>query len=264
MTPFERGGIITTLLLFFSAGAMADITLRYDEVQGDRHRPLQQAQLARGFLRIDPLDSPKLSLLIDLKQGDLYQLRHDQRRFFRIALRSLLQYSGLYENNRSVFQGLVDQGLRQLDPGQRAQAERFLRQLSKPRRARIEIRPLPRKGRVLGIDCRYLAVLQPGSAPREICVTPFRRLGLGADDLRNIQQLQSLARGLQQAGLSRWFGSLLRGWQDLGGLPMEVLARGSDGRVLEHWRLGRLSRSPIRSGTLQRPAGYEESTTPLL
>ena len=264
MAPLKRGAIIPILILLFSSVARADLSLRYDAIEAGKARPAQQIRLARGWLRVDPLQQSSLSLLVDLNRGDLYQLRHDRKRFFRIPLSSLMQYSGLYENNRSVFQGLIDQGLRQLEPGQRSQAERFFEQLKQPRRARIEVRPLGRKGRVLGLECRYLAVLQPGTLPREVCVAPFSALELGRQDLANLQQLQKLADTLQQADLSRWFGGVLRGWQQLGGLPLEVRSIGSDGKTVQHWRLGRLSRSPVDARLLAVSPQYLESSMPLL
>ncbi len=264
MAPLKRCAIIPILILLFSSAARADLSLRYDAIESGKARPAQQIRLARGWLRIDPLQQPSLSLLVDLKRGDLYQLRHDQKRFFRIPLSSLLQYSGLYENNRSVFQGMIDQGLRQLEPAQRAQAERFFEQLKQPRRARIQVRQLGRKGRVLGVECRYLAVLQPGALPREVCVAPYSALELKRRDLANLRQLQQLADTLQQANLSRWFGGVLKGWQQLGGLPLEVRSIDGKGNTLEHWRLGRLSRSPVDASLLAVSPRYQESTIPIL
>jgi len=264
MAPLKRGAIIPILMLIFSSVAQADLSLRYDAIEAGKARPAQQIRLARGWLRIDPLQQSSLSLLVDLNRGELYQLRHDRKRFFRIPLSTLLQYSGLYENNRSVFQGLIDQGLRQLEPGQRSQAERFLEQLKQPRRAHIELRPLNRRGEVLGVHCEAVALIQPGSAPRELCVGRYRELGLDASDRASLDRIGELAEALQQLRMSQWFDGVARTWRELKGLPLEIRGLDHRGRPLEHWRLGRLSRTPIPATEMRIPDGYQPSSTPLI
>ena len=264
MAPLKRCAIIPVLILIFSSVARADLSLRYDAIEAGKARPAQQIRLARGWLRVDPLQQSSLSLLVDLNRGDLYQLRHDRKRFFRIPLSSLLQYSGLYENNRSVFQGLIDQGLRQLDPSQRSQAERFLEQLKQPRRARIELRPLNRRGEVLGVQCESVALIQPGSVPRELCVGRYRELGLDTSDRANLDRIGELAAALQQLHMSQWFEGVARAWRELKGLPLEIRAFDHSGRPLEHWRLGSLSRMPIPATEMRIPDGYQPSSTPLI
>ncbi len=263
ITLFKRCAIIPILWLLFSSTAMADLSLRYDAISGQQSRPAQQLRLAHGMLRIDPVGGP-MSLLLDLERGDLIQIRHDRKRYFRIPLTTLLQYGSLYENNRSVFQGLVDQGLRQLDPARREQAERFLGQLRHPQRARIELRPLNRRGEVLGVRCESVALIQPGSAPRELCVGRYRELGLDARDRASLDRIGELAEALRQLRMSQWFDGVARSWRELKGLPLEIRGFDRNGRPLEHWRLGRLSRTPIPATEMRIPDGYQPSSTPLI
>jgi hypothetical protein len=260
----KRCAIIPVLWLFFSAPSLADLTLRYDALTGGNRHPAQRIRLAHGMLRIDPLAGPDMSILIDLQRGRLIQIRHDRKRYFSIPLTTLLQYGSLYENNRTVFQGLIDQGLRQLDPRQRAQAERFLGQLKHPKRAQIRLQPLNRRAEVLGLRCESVALLQPGSAARELCIGRYRDLGLDPQDQASLDQLGELAEALQQMRMSQWFDGVARAWRELDGLPLEIRALDRDGRVREHWRLGRLSRSPIADETMQIPPGYQPSNTPLI
>ncbi len=260
----KRCAIIPVLWLIFSAPSQADLTLRYDAIDGSRQRPAQRILIGNGMLRVDAPGQSRMSLLLDLNQGQLIQLRHDLKRYFSVPLSTLLQYSGLYENNRSVFQGLIDQGLRQLDARQRQQAEGFLDQLKHPQRARIRLQALNRKGEVLGVVCDSVAVLQPGTAPREVCVGRYRDLGIDGADRANIDRIEALTRKLQQTGLSRWFNGVAGAWQGLQGLPLEVLSRDTQGRIAEHWKLGRLSRAPIPPSALRIPPGYSPSSTPLL
>ncbi len=256
--------IIPVLWLLFSATAQADLSLRYDRLNGPKHQPVQQIRLAHGMLRIDPIGGPPMSLLVDLNGGRLIQLRHDRRRYFSIPLSTLLQYGSLYENNRSVFQGLVDQALRQLDPDQREQAERFLAQLKHPRRGRIQLKPLGRKRRVLGAECTAVALLQPGMPPRELCVSRYRDLQLDEGDRANLERIGQLAETLRRGGMSRWFDGVVRTWKSLQGLPLEIRGFDRQGRLVEHLRAGRLSRSPIPANDMQIPADYEASSTPLI
>jgi len=260
----KRCAIIPVLWLFFSAPGLADLTLRYDALTGGKSHPAQRVRLAHGMLRIDPLGGPEMSILVDLQRGRLIQIRHDRKRYFSIPLSRLLQYGSLYENNRTVFQGLIDQGLRQLDPQQREQAERFLGQLKHPKRARIRLQPLNRQGEVLGLRCESMALLQPGNDARELCVGRYRDLDLDPRDRASLDQLGELAEALQQTRLSQWFDGVARAWRELGGLPLEIRAFDRNGRPREHWRLGRLSRAPVPGEAMQIPPGYQPSSTPLI
>ena len=113
--------IITLLAGFFIAFCSlqlnADMTIRYDQVyQNQQKQPLYSILIKNNLIRFNHLKGQQSSILINLANGEIVQLHAASKRFFKTDAQTLNQYASFYRDNRTLVQGLIDQGMAQLDP----------------------------------------------------------------------------------------------------------------------------------------------------
>ena len=265
----KAAGIIAILIVYYSATARADLTIRYDSVQANGKQPLHQVLIKQQRVRIDQPAGDASSVMIDTDSGDIVQLHESSRRFFQINARTISEYASFYQRNKSLVQGLIDHGLARLDPARRDQVEGVINGLDKGSRGmrNIQIRPSGRVAEVLGVECEILGIFNAGKLERELCISSYQQLGLDNDNIQSLEKLKGFVGQFgsampkrQQALVTLLSDALDR----VNGLPMQLVNYRPDGSVRKIIRAAKISLRPIPEQAYRIPGDFQQQNMPVL
>ncbi len=260
--------IITFLMLYYTFNVSADLSIRYDIVKPGKNRPYHSILIKRDLVRINKDIDQTNAILLNLRTGDIAQLHNPTSRYFEINIQTIDQYIGFYKQNKTLLQGLIDQGMTQLGPQQRDQVQQFLDQYkTNPASVKqFDIRVTKQKQKVLGVECSVIAVFEQGILQSEVCMSGYRQLGLHAD---NINSLELLKRFIQQFKRSApkkhqpLFELITQPDKELNGLPMQLVSYQPDGKVAYVIQAGAISLRKIPAQAYRIPPGFQANNFPI-
>lgn len=264
----RRLRIIALLTLVYTAGATADISIRYDAVSSNQENPLHSVNIKQDLVRIDNLSGQQPWIMIDTKSGDIVQINPATKRFFRTNAKTLAQYIDLYRQNKGWMNGLISQGIKHLQPSQRTQIEQLMTRMEQPSNQRETlIRKTDIFDQVLGVNCRVYRIIEKGIHAQDVCLSRYQDIGIIADDVNGIERLKRLLQYLRQAGpgSQRDVMSLLaEAIGNLKGIPMKVVHYHHNGKIRQVIKAGAISLRKVPVTNYQIPRGFQEQMTPLL
>ncbi len=260
--------IITFLLLLYTINVSADLSIRYDLVNGARHIPFHSILIQRDLLRINRDIDQSMALLVNLRDGDIVQLHNPSKRFFQTNIQTIDQYVTFYKQNRTLLQGLIDQGMTQLVPQQREQLQQFLDQYKKPASAnRFNIRVTGQHKQVLGTDCSVIAVYQEKTLKSEVCMASYPQLDLHTSDINSLEQIKRFIQQFKQSAPKQHqqiFTLLAHPAAQMDGIPMQVIDYQEDGKIRNIIQAAKISLRLIPSYNYRIPANFQPSNFPIL
>ena len=259
--------IISFLALTFTAAVRADITLRYDVMRGDKTLSQHQVLLKQNKVRISNRSPHQQDFMLDLKSGDIIQLNKQQKSYFTINTQTLNQYVSLYRQNQGLFQGLINQGMSQLDPQQQARVQRMMKNFaSAGDKSAFKLAPTRHRKQILGVSCQVIQMWQGQQLLRDICVASYADLQLPADVIDSFERLKKLiGQFRQQANVnSDLLGMMAQRLETLQGLPMEIVERLPNGKVRQVTRLANISLRGIAPDLYRIPPGFQQKMMPVM
>lgn len=261
--------IITFLLLYYTCNVAADLSIRYDLVQaGNKHLPFHSIMIKRELVRINRDIDQASAVLLNLRTGDIAQLHNPSARYFEINAQTIDQYLGFYKQNRTLLQGLIDQGITQLNPQQREQLELFLNQYKKPATEdQFALQVTSKKLQLLGVDCTVVAVFEHSKLLSEVCMSDYQQLGFHSADIHSLELLRGFIQQFKQSAPrqhQQLFELIAQPDHSMSGLPMQVVNYRADGKVASIIQAGAISLRPIPEQTYRIPAGFQANDFPLL
>lgn len=264
----RRLRIIALLTLVYTAGAMADISIRYDAVNSNQKNPLHSVNIKQDLVRIDHLIGQQPWIMVDTQNGDIVQINPASKRFFRTNAKTLAQYVDLYRQNKGWMNGLITQGIQHLQPAQRAQIEQLMTRMEQPtNQQETLIQKTHISDQVLGVNCRVYRIMEQGIHAQDICLSRYQDIAISANDVNGIERLKRLIQYLKQAspGSQQDVISLLaEAIGNLDGIPMKVIHYHRNGKVRQVIEAGAISLRKVPATNYRIPNGFQEQMTPLL
>lgn len=262
-------GIITFLILVNSGNVFADLSIRYDSIRNNQKIPFNSVLIKQDLVRINPSPKNQSSVMIDLQSGDIVQLHPQSRRYFKINAQTLNQYVSFYQNNKTMFQGLIDHGIQQLNPDKREQVQQMLDKYNRGVRSvdDIDISPTDKIDNVLGVDCSIIAISEQGKLQKEVCVGDYRQMGLKPEDRQSLEQLKKFVQQFKQNAPPQHrdlLAMVSEGIAQLNGIPLKVINYHANGKVRNIIQAGSISFRPIPEQAYRIPQNYQQQTVPLL
>ena len=260
--------IISCLILLYTANVFADLSIRYDLVNGAKHQPFHSILIQHDLLRVNRDIDQSMSLLVNLRDGDIVQLHNPSQRYFQINAQTIDQYVTFYKQNRTLLQGVIDQGMMTLAPQQREQLQQFLDQYNRPYSSQqYDIQATGRHKQVLGVDCSVIAIYEKNRLKSEICMSSYRQLDLHAGDVRSLEAVKNFIRQFRQSAPRRHqqlFSLLSQPSAQMDGLPMQLIDYQADGRIRNVIQAAKISLRLIPSSHYRIPSNYQPSNFPIL
>ncbi len=260
--------IIAFLTTLYTTQITADMTLRYDALLPDRQLPVHSLAVKQERVRLDHLQGYRPpSVMLDLASGEIVKLDQRNRSYFKINAQTLNQYLSIYRSNHELIQGLINQGLQQLDPEKRQQYEDMVAQLRQPADSAMQIRPTEQTDRVLGIECRVLSLFEQDRHIRDICISDYQQLDLSAADTQSLEKLRQFIRQFGQSApgpQQDLLAFVAQGLKQTAGLPVKVVNYHANGEVRDIIQLAKISLRKIDDEVYQIPRHYEEQLTPFV
>jgi hypothetical protein len=260
--------IISFLLLLYTANVAADLGIRYDVITQGKHQPYYSILIKRDMVRIERDYDSAQTLLVNLRSGDIVQLDNPSQHFFSINAQTIDQYVSFYKQNRSLLQGLIDQGITQLSERQRAQLDEVIQAYKTPaQQNQFNVHMSKKRQQVLGVDCNVLTVMQKTLLKSNICVSDYQQLGLNPEDIHSLQKLQAFVQQFRNSAPQQYqalFDLLSQGPAQINGLPMQMVTYRADGKVSYVIQAGAISFRSIPEWKYQIPPGFEPSTYPVM
>lgn len=261
--------IISFLMIYYSGIAGADLSIRYDSISKKQKGPFNTFLIKQGLIRIDPPLETSHSVMIDLDSGDIVQLHAPSKRYFKVNAQTLGEYASFYQQNKSMLQGLIDQGLRQLHPQKRDRVEQIIDNYNKGSRtiSQLSIQPMNKSGQVLGVDCSLFGVFNNGKLEREVCISSYQQLGLRSDDIRSLEQLKKFIQQFRQSvprEQKEVLELLSNTLAKINGLPMKIVNLYPNGKIKNIIQAASISLQSIPEQAYRIPQDYQQQTLPVL
>ena len=258
------------LVSFYHVQLHADITIRYDQVlQNLKKRPVYSASIKNSLIRLNQLQGQQSSILVNLDNGDIAQVHGPSKRYFKTTAQTLNQYASFYKNNRTLVQGLIDQGMSQLDPQNRDQVQQILKSLQKGNAAasNFSVQQTQSVQQVLGVSCKVLAIFDGEQRVRDICLASYQQLELSPADIKSLERLRSSVEEFKPSAPKEYqdlMSSISTGMNQLSGVPLKITQYSPDGKIHNMVQAGSISVRNINTETFLIPAEYEEQMYPVL
>ena len=261
--------IISFLLIYYSGSSVADLSIRYDTIGKHQQKPLDTLLIKQGLVRINPPVESAQSVMIDLDNGDIIQLHPQSKRYFKINAETLGGYAKFYTQNRSMLQGLIDQGMRQLSPDKRDQVEQIIGSYKRGSKQirQMNIRALDKTDRVLGVGCSVYGIFKNGQLQREVCISSYQQLGLNEDDVQSLEQLKKFIQQFRQSvprEQQQIVNLLSNTLAELNGLPMQIVSLYPNGEVRVVVKAASISFRSIPPQAYRIPNDYQQQALPVL
>ncbi len=263
----RAAGIIALAGLIYTVNAFADLTIRYESIEHDQRRFYHSVMLKDDLLRVTPATREPTAVLVDIRSGDIVQLHEPSQRFFKINANTIDQYVGFYQENRSMLQGLIDQGLAHLDPAHRSRAEHLLKQFDREPNNPLQARKTNVVDTVLGVQCQVIALIENQRLNSELCMASYAELGLDQQEIENLERLKVFAHRFKNSAPQqhrRLFDLLDQGPQGSKGVPMKIVQYKPDGRVARIIEAASISLRAIPDQAYRIPQHYQPQSTPIL
>lgn len=261
--------IIAFLTGIYTSCLHADLTLRYDAISTDRPLPLHSVAIKQQQVLVSQLQGYRPpSLILNLGTGEMIQLDDRNRSYFRIDTQTLNSYLSIYRSNQQMIQGLINQGLQQLGPEQRAEVEQMVRQLQQaPETGGSTIKPTGKTDQVLGFNCRVISLYEQNRHTRDICISDYRQLDLSTDDQQSLEQLRKFVQQFRESASvpqQDLLAFVMQSMEQSAGIPVKVINYDARGEVRNVIQLGDISNKPIDNEVFQIPRHYDRQLTPTL
>lgn len=260
--------IITFLMLIFTGNLSADLNIRYDSIINNQKRPLSSILIKRDLVRINQSPISQPSFLVNLRSGDIVQLHPQSQRFFKINTQTLGQYVSIYQNNKSMFQGVIDHGLQQLPPQKRTQIRQLINEYNQGSRSinNLSIKPTNKSDQVLGVDCSVLGIFIKNQLQREICIADYQQLGLNAGDIKSLELLKNFIKNFKKSitlEQQELLTTLTNGISHLNGIPLKVVNYYSNGQIQSIIQTGAISFRSIPMQVYRIPNNFQQQSFPV-
>lgn len=260
---------ISLLLMVFTTNIWADLSVRYYSIDKNHKRPFSAVLLKKDQVRINLRPQSQRSILLDLTSGDIAQIDLKAKRYFQINAQTLGRYASFYQSNKSMLQGLIGSGLRQLNPQERNQVERFMNNYNQGHKSlkQVSIEPTRKTDSVLGVECQVLAIFNQQRLEREVCISSYQQLGLSPADSNSLEQLKQFVQQFkssapqQQREMLELLSNTL---MQTNGLPMKMIHYDANGAVKSILQADSISLKNIPAHTYQIPADYKLQGLPIL
>jgi hypothetical protein len=221
------------------------------------------------MVRINQAPASQPSIMINLNSGDIVQVHPQSRRYFKINAQTIGQYVSIYQQNRTVIQGLIDQGVQQLAPEKQEQIQQWMQSLKQsPRNAKnLSIQATGRSDQVLGVECQILSIRYQGQLQREVCVSSYQQLGLNEQDIQSLEQLKKFILKFKQSAPAthkELLNMVDEGLAKMNGIPLKVVNYSRSGVVREIVQAGSISLRAIPAQAYRIPDDYREQNYPVL
>lgn len=261
-------GIITFLLLLYTGNICADLSIRYDAIQSGRHLPYHSVMIKNDLVRINQAQGKAPAILINTVSGDIVQLDTTTQRYFRINAATIDQYIHFYKVNRTLLQGLIDQGMTQFNPQQREQIMSILDQYkNSTAQNQFNFRVSNKSAEILGIKCRVISIFQNQQIISEVCMSDLEQLGLSVDDIKSVNLLKGFIRQYRQSAPrqhQQLFSLLDQAAPQLNGIPMQIVNFRPDGKINNVIQTGSISLRKIPEQMYNIPPNFQPNSYPLL
>ena len=266
--------IITLLTGFFIAFCTlplhADITIRYDQVYQDQQKqPLYSIFIKSNLIRFNHLNGQKSSILINLANGEIVQVHTASKRFFKTDAKTLNQYASFYRDNKTLVQGLIDQGMAQLDSTNRNKVEQLLQGLKKgnANSSSLSVQPTKSIHQVLGVPCHIMAIFDHDQRVRDICLADYQQLELSQSDIYSLEQLKQTIAQFKPSAPKKYqqlLDTLVTGLQKLSGIPLKTVQYAETGKIVNMIQAANISVRNINTETFLIPEEFEQQMFPVL
>lgn len=265
----RAAAIISLLFSFYTGNAWSDLSIRYDIVRNQHSRPVNSVLIKQDMVRINQAPASQPSIMINLNSGDIVQVHPQSRRYFKINAQTIGQYVSIYQKNRTVIQGLIDQGIQQLAPSKRDQVEQWMQSLKQGSRVtnNLTIQPAGKTDQVLGVKCEVLSILNQGQLQREVCVSSYQQLGLNDQDIQSLEQLKKFILQFKHSAPATHqdlLNMVDEGLAKMNGIPLKVVNYSRSGVVREIVQAGSISLQAIPPQAYRIPDDYREQSYPVL
>lgn len=265
----RAGPSISLLLIVFTTNIWADLSIRYDVISKNHKKPINTVLIKQDLVRINQIPESQSSVMIDLNSGDIVQIHSQSRRYFKINAHTLGQYASFYKQNKTMLQGLIDQGLQQLNPQKRGQVEQFIQNYNQGSASlnQLNIKPTRKTDTVLGVECKVLAIFNQGKLQREVCISNYQQLGLKSSDVKSLEQLKNFVQQFKQSApreQQEMLDLLSSTVVQLNGLPMKLVNYHVNGKVRNIIQAGSISFRSIPAQAYRIPEDYQQQRLPVL
>jgi len=236
--------IISILLTLFTANLYADITIHYDSIRHNQVKPSHSVQVKQDLVRLNQ-SGGQHSVMLNLDTGDLVQLHAKSKSFFKINASTLNQYVSIYRENKGLMQGLINQGLKQLDPQRQQQINKMLQKYEQNSNyaTAISFKNTGHSMLILGVQCQIYAIYEQGKHTRDVCLSDYKQLGLPQQDVQSFEKLKLLVKQFKQSNSNQqdMISMLLNGLEDFKGIPLKMVNYYPDGRIKSVLQAGSIS-----------------------
>jgi hypothetical protein len=265
----RAAAIISFLVLIYTGNLWADLSIRYVTITDNQKRPFNSVMIKQELVRINQVQESKPSVMIDLNSGDIVQLHPQSRRYFKINAQTLGQYVSIYQQNKTMFQGLIDHGIQQLDPQKRNQVQEWMQKFNTGSKNinNISIKPTGKKDSVLGVECTVLAMLNNGRLQREVCISDYKQLGLNPEDVQSLEQLKKFVHQFKQSAPQQHqelLSMVADGVSELKGIPLKMVNYHANGTIKNIVQAGSISFKSIPDQAYHIPQDYQQQQFPVL
>ncbi len=259
--------IISIFLSLYTIHLHADVTIRYELIKKDHKNPLTQVFIKSNLLRIDQVEKHQPDILFNTQNGEIVQLNDHSQQFFKTDLQTLAMYLNMYRTNRGLIQGLVDQGIQQLDPLQRKQVQQMMLNLNQPGVSRndISIKASHKKSQILGVSCEVISIYQKSKKLRDVCMARYQSIDLSNSDIRGLEKIRYIIKQFKQSTpYPDLFSIMARGIEQFQGVPLKVVEYSSKGNTRYIIQAKSISLRSIPFQAYRIPNHYTEKAMPFL
>ena len=260
--------IIALLLPLFTNYVSADMTIRYDAISPQHKKPVSTVLIKHNLVRINNVASNQPDVMVDLASGDLVQLHHESKSYFKINAQTVNQYVSLYRQNKDLMQALISQGSKYLGSEKRNQIQHMIDQYDQKSAlpSSISFKNTGNSDQVLGVQCKIFTLIDQGRRTTDVCLAPYQQLKLSPEDVQSFEQLKKLTQQFKQSSPQQQdlLTIMANGLENLNGVPMKVVYYDPNGKIKNIIQAGSISLRPVAKLTYQIPQGFQQKLTPLL
>ncbi len=260
--------IISLLLSLFTGFVHADMTIRYDAITPNQKKPVHSVLIKQNLVRVNQVAGQKPDIMVNLTTGEIIQLHSESKSFFRTNTQTINQYVSLYRQNKGLMQGLINQGIKHLDPQKQGQIQQMLENFEQKSSTPLSI-SLKNTGKfnlVLGVQCQVFAIIDQGRRTSDVCLASYKQLELTAEDVASFEKLKKLVHQFKQSNPEQMdlLSIMANGLENLNGVPMKIVRYYPDGKIKNMMQAGSISFRKVPTVAYQIPQNYQEKLTPIL
>ena len=204
-----------------------------------------------------------------METGDIAQVHAASKQYFKTSAQTLNQYASFYRDNRTLVQGLIDQGMSQLAPQNRDKVQQILQGFKQGNNKATDLsfKQTSITAQVLGVNCQVLAIYEKGLRIRDICLADYPQLELTQQDINSLERLKATVEQFKPSAPKKYqqlLSTLASGMKQLSGVPLKIVHYSPEGKILSIVQAGNISVRNINTDTFIIPADYEQQMFPVL